>query len=63
MAGTILLQSPEEDSFWTFIAVLDNHLRGYFAINSSQMVIDAKLFQKALENIDAPLAKKLFVSA
>lgn len=62
MVGTILLQSPEEDAFWTFLALMDNHLRGYFAVNSNQMAVDAKLLQKAVETADSALAKKLFVS-
>ncbi|KAG8963955.1 hypothetical protein FRC05_004357 [Tulasnella sp. 425] len=60
MAGTILLQSPEEDAFWTFLALMDNHLRGYFAVNSKQMVVDARLLQKAIETADPALAKKLY---
>lgn len=60
MVGTILLQSPEEDAFWTFLALMDNHLRGYFAVNSNQMAVDAKLLQKAVETADSALAKKLF---
>lgn len=62
MAGTILLQSPEEDAFWTFLALMDNHLRGYFAVNSKQMAVDARLLQKAIETADPALAKKLYVS-
>lgn len=61
MAGTILLQAPEEDSFWTFLALMDNHLRGYFAVNSNQMTVDAQLLQKALETADPALAKAVYV--
>ncbi|KAG8982824.1 hypothetical protein FRB90_006522 [Tulasnella sp. 427] len=60
MAGTILLQSPEEDAFWTFMALMDNHLRGYFAVNSNQMIVDARMLQKAVETADSALAKKLY---
>ncbi|KAG8947761.1 hypothetical protein FRC03_000936 [Tulasnella sp. 419] len=60
IAGTILLQSPEEDAFWTFLALMDNHLRGYFAQSTTQMDVDAQLFMRAVETADPPLAKRLF---
>jgi len=61
VAGTILLQSPEEDAFWTFLALMDKHLRGYFAFNSLQMDVDSVLFTRAVETADSALAKRLFV--
>lgn len=63
MAGTILLQAPEEDAFWTFMALMDNHLRGYYAQNSVQLIVDSRLLQRALESLDSALSKRLFVSA
>ncbi|KAG8905424.1 hypothetical protein FRB99_008970 [Tulasnella sp. 403] len=61
MAGTLLLQSPEEDAFWTFVALMENHIRGYYARNSIQMLVDAKLFQRVVETADHWLAKRIFV--
>ncbi|KAI0353295.1 RabGAP/TBC [Trametes cingulata] len=59
IAGQLLLQSPEEDAFWTFISLMDSHLRPYFS-NTVQLEVDASLFAKALETNDAMLAKKVF---
>ncbi|KAI0363127.1 RabGAP/TBC [Pilatotrama ljubarskyi] len=59
IAGQLLLQSPEEDAFWTFISLMDSHLRPYFS-NTVQLEVDASLFAKALETNDAVLAKKVF---
>ncbi|KAI0329465.1 RabGAP/TBC [Cubamyces sp. BRFM 1775] len=59
IAGQLLLQSPEEDAFWTFISLMDSHLRPYFS-NSVQLEVDASLFAKALEANDSPCAKKVF---
>lgn len=51
---------------------MDTHIRPYFTVTapapssaaiprSTQMEVDAALFSRALESIDAPLAKKIFV--
>ncbi|THH28126.1 hypothetical protein EUX98_g6054 [Antrodiella citrinella] len=61
IAGLILLQSPEEDAFWTFISLMDSHLRPYFSANPIQMEVDAALLVKCLEANEAALSKKLFV--
>ncbi|KZO92107.1 RabGAP/TBC [Calocera viscosa TUFC12733] len=60
VAGNILSLSPEEDAFWTFVAVMDNQIRLYFTPNPIQLDIDGQLFAKAVEWTDAPLAKLLF---
>lgn len=60
IAAQLLLQSPEEDAFWTFISLMDSHLRPYFSKNSVQLEVDASLFGRALEHNDAALAKKVF---
>ena len=60
IAGQLLLQSPEEDAFWTFVSLMDSHLRPYFSNNSVQLEVDATLFARALENNDATSAKKVF---
>jgi hypothetical protein len=62
LAGNLLMHSPEEDAFWTFVALMDNHLRSYCAINSVQMEVDSVFFAKTLESNDPQLAGKLFVS-
>ncbi|PIL34749.1 hypothetical protein GSI_02536 [Ganoderma sinense ZZ0214-1] len=62
VAAQLLLQSPEEDAFWTFISLMDSHLRPYFSKSCVQLEVDATLFAKALESNDAPSAKKLFGS-
>ena len=62
IAAQLLLQSPEEDAFWTFISLMDSHLRPYFSKSSVQLEVDATLFAKALESNDAASAKKLFGS-
>ncbi|OSC97150.1 RabGAP/TBC [Trametes coccinea BRFM310] len=59
IAGQLLLQSPEEDAFWTFISLMDSHLRPYFS-NTVQLEVDASLFAKALEANDSACAKKVF---
>ncbi len=60
IAGQLLLQSPEEDAFWTFVSLMDTHLRPYFSNNSVQLEVDASLFARALESNDAASAKKVF---
>ena len=60
IAAQLLLQSPEEDAFWTFISVMDAHLRPYFSNASVQLEVDASLFGRALEANDPQTAKKLF---
>jgi hypothetical protein len=62
LAGNLLMHSPEEDAFWTFVALMDNYLRSYCAINSVQMEVDSVFFAKTLESNDPQLAGKLFVS-
>ncbi|KAI5119214.1 hypothetical protein M0805_007725 [Coniferiporia weirii] len=61
IAGHLLLQSPEEDAFWTFVSMMDLHLRAYFSPKSVQMEADAMVFGKAVESVHPQLAKKLFV--
>ncbi|KIP02681.1 hypothetical protein PHLGIDRAFT_78784 [Phlebiopsis gigantea 11061_1 CR5-6] len=61
IAGHLLLQSPEEDAFWTFVSLMDTHLRSYFSTSPAQMEVDATLFGKAVEVNDPTLAKKVFV--
>jgi hypothetical protein len=60
IAGHLLLQSPEEDAFWTFLAMMDSYLRPYFMPSSPQMHIDTSLFIKTIEASDSPLATKVF---
>jgi len=60
VAGHILLQTPEEDAFWTFVALMDNHLRGYFSPSARLIEIDSLLFEKALNAYDKGLAARLF---
>ncbi|KAF8510823.1 RabGAP/TBC [Hysterangium stoloniferum] len=61
IAGHLLLQSPEEDAFWTFLAMMDSYLRPYFMPTSAQMSVDTNLFIKAVETSDSQLATRLFV--
>lgn len=61
IAGYLLNQGPEEDAFWTFVSVMDLHLRGYFSPNPLLFEVDAALFSKAIEANDGALAKKLLV--
>lgn len=60
IAGHLLLQSPEEDAFWTFLAMMDVYLRPYFMPTSSFMNVDTTLFVKAVEAMDSVLATRLF---
>lgn len=60
VAGRLLLQSPEEDAFWTFVSMMDSHLRPYFSPSRMQLEIDATLLGKAIEANEPALAKKLF---
>ncbi|KAF8681208.1 hypothetical protein RHS04_03261 [Rhizoctonia solani] len=60
VAGNLLMHSPEEDAFWTFVALMDKYLRGYCAVNSLQMEADSVFFAKTLESNDPQLATKLF---
>ncbi|KAL6305747.1 RabGAP/TBC [Sparassis latifolia] len=61
IASQLLLLSPEEDAFWTFISLMDTHLRPYFSSNAIQLDVDAALFGKAVEANDSALAKKIFL--
>ncbi|KAF8329853.1 rab-GTPase-TBC domain-containing protein [Cantharellus anzutake] len=60
VAGHVLLQTPEEDAFWTFVALMDNHLRGYFSSVARLLEIDSLLFEKALNTYDKSIAVRLF---
>ncbi|KAG8815446.1 hypothetical protein FRC17_000708 [Serendipita sp. 399] len=60
-AGHLLLQAPDEDAFWIFVAVMDSHLRGYYHVSSTgQFEIDAALFQNLVESVEPELAHLLF---
>ncbi|OCH85594.1 RabGAP/TBC [Obba rivulosa] len=61
VAGQLLALGPEEDAFWTFVSMMDSHLRPYFSSNPIQLEVDASLFSKAVEVNDASLAKKCYV--
>lgn len=62
IAGHLLLQAPDEDAFWIFVAVMDAHLRGYYhATNTGQFEIDGSLFQSLVESTEPELAQVLFV--
>ena len=60
LAGHLLLFSPDEDAFWTFLSMMDTHLRPYFSPRAVQMDVDAQLFAKVVESSNPALAKKLF---
>ncbi|KAG8757016.1 hypothetical protein FRC14_002447 [Serendipita sp. 396] len=61
IAGHLLLQAPDEDAFWIFVAVMDAHLRGYYhASSTGQFEIDAALFQSLVESVESELAHLLF---
>ncbi|KAF7798221.1 hypothetical protein EIP86_009438 [Pleurotus ostreatoroseus] len=61
IAGHLLLHSPEEDAFWTFVSLMDSHLRLYFSAHPVQMEVDASLFGKAVEANESAVAKKVFI--
>ncbi|CAL1697402.1 unnamed protein product [Somion occarium] len=61
IAGCLLQMSPEEDAFWTFISLMDTHLRPYFSSNAIQLEIDASLFGKAVDAHDSIASKRVFV--
>ncbi|KZT68515.1 RabGAP/TBC [Daedalea quercina L-15889] len=60
IAGQLVLQSPEEDAFWTFVTLMDSHIRPYFSPQQALLEIDSSLFSKALESNDAALAHRIF---
>ncbi|KAH9931376.1 RabGAP/TBC [Fomitopsis serialis] len=61
IAGQLILQSPEEDAFWTFVTMMDSHIRPYYSPQPILLDIDSSLFSKAMENNDAPLAQRILV--
>lgn len=61
IAGQLLRQSPEEDAFWTFVTMMDSHIRPYFSLQPVLLEIDSSLFSKALESNDAALAQRILV--
>ncbi|PCH32956.1 RabGAP/TBC [Wolfiporia cocos MD-104 SS10] len=61
ITGQLLVQSPEEDAFWTLVSMMDIHLRPLFSPQSVRLDVDASLFAKTLESLDAPLARRIFV--
>ena len=61
IAGRLLLKSPEEDAFWTFVSLMESHLRPYFSVHPIQMEVDSSLFERAVEVNEPNLAKKVFV--
>ncbi|KLO06753.1 RabGAP/TBC [Schizopora paradoxa] len=60
IAGHLLLQAPEEDSFWMFVSIMDTHIRTYFSSKAVQMDVDASIFGKVIESTQPQLAKRLF---
>jgi len=60
IAGHLLLQSPEEDAFWIFLAMMDSYLRPYFSPISTQMSVDTNLFVKTIEASDSQLVTRVF---
>jgi len=60
IAGHLMLQSPEEDAFWTLVQLMETHLRGYFVFNPVQLGVDSTLFVKALDSFDSQLSIHLF---
>ncbi|KAH9941861.1 RabGAP/TBC [Epithele typhae] len=60
IAAQLLMQSPEEDAFWIFVALMESHLRPYFFSTSVQLEVDASLFGRAVEANEPVVAKKLF---
>lgn len=61
IAGNLLLQAPDEDAFWMFVAIMDSHLRGYYQINSQgQLEIDSNLFKSVVQTAEPELAQRLF---
>ena len=61
IAGHLLLQAPDEDAFWMFVAIMDSHLRGYYQLNSQgQLDIDSNLFKSVVQAADPELAQRLF---
>jgi len=61
IAGHLLLQAPDEDAFWMFVAIMDSHLRGYYQFNSQgQLEIDSNLFKSVVQAADPELAQRLF---
>ena len=61
IAGRLLMQAPEEDAFWTFVSMMETHLRPWFSTSSVMLDVDATLFGKAVEAMDSTVAKKVFV--
>jgi Rab-GTPase-TBC domain len=61
IAGNLLLQTHEEDSFWTFVSLMDRHFRGYFSPTAKLLEIDSMLFGRAVATADKSLAARLFV--
>lgn len=61
IAGQLVLQSPEEDAFWTFVTMMDSHIRPYFSPQPVLLEIDSSLFSKALESNDPALAQRILV--
>jgi TBC1 domain family member 10 len=61
IAGHLLLQAPDEDAFWMFVAIMHSHLRGYYQIHSQgQLEVDSNLFKSVVQAADPELAKRLF---
>jgi len=61
IAGHLLLQAPDEDAFWMFVAIMDSHLRGYYQLTSQgQLEIDSNLFKSVVQAADPELARRLF---
>ena len=61
IAGHLLLQAPDEDAFWMFVAIMDSHLRGYYQLNpQGQLEIDSSLFKSVVQAADPELAQRLF---
>ena len=61
VAGHLLLQSPEEDGFWTFVAMMDIQLRAYYSSRSVQLEADSQVFGKMVEALYPTVHKKLFL--
>lgn len=63
LAGTLLIHSPAEESFWSLVALL-NRSRGYYSSQTKDnLEVDGVALEWLLEGIDRPLAKRIFVRA
>ncbi|KAF8924860.1 hypothetical protein BGZ58_001357 [Dissophora ornata] len=59
LVGMMLMQMPVEEAFWLLVATIKGYMSDYFTPSLLQVRIDARVFEKLLQDHDPKLAQHL----